>query len=86
LNLITTYYLWILIVLLVSNHPFKHLRWMQLIVPVQLQGDIKGLNNPFSSTSSDPQQIRQVGAPALETEWIEFYKIRAVWGLLSPGE
>jgi hypothetical protein len=48
-------------VLLVSSHPFKHFKWIELMVPVQLQGDISGLKLPYSSTSSEPQQILQVG-------------------------
>ena len=48
-------------VLLVSSHPFRHFKWIELIVPVQLHGDIRGLKFPYSSTSSEPQQILQVG-------------------------
>ena len=61
LNLTTTWPLCIFMVLLVSSHPFKHFKWIELMVPVQLQGDISGLKLPYSSTSSEPQQILQVG-------------------------
>jgi hypothetical protein len=37
---------------------------MEEIVPVQLQGEIKGLKAPLSSTSSEPQQILHWG-------WVE---------------
>lgn len=57
LNLITTCPLWILIVRLVSNQPFKHFKWIEEIVPMQLHGEISGLKAPLSSTSSVPQHI-----------------------------
>jgi len=70
LNLITTYPLCIFIVRFVSNHPFRHFRWIEDMVPVQLHGEINGLKAPLSSTSSEPQHILHWGW--VEEEFMEF--------------
>jgi hypothetical protein len=44
--------------LFVSNHSLRQLKWMHEIVPVHLQGEIRGLNGfPGYVSSSPPQQI-----------------------------
>ncbi len=55
---------------LVSSQPFRHFRWIDDMVPVQLHGEIKGLKPPLSSTSSEPQHILHWGY--VVEEFIEF--------------
>lgn len=62
LNFTTTQPLCTFIVLFVSNHPFKHSICIACTDPIQLQGDINGLNLHLPSSSSSvyssvPQHI-----------------------------